>query len=88
MAEKGEKDESGRFKIGLRLDLIPSCVLLELSKVFHHGAQKYGEENWKNMRMHRKVFEEFVASQTVYCKRFVRRKGTAMKVKTVEVRPS
>ena len=29
-----------------RVDLIPPAILLDIGKVFTHGAKKYGEKNW------------------------------------------
>ena len=50
--EKRVQDfKANRDKCLLRLDLIPSCVLIELSKVFARGAERYGEENWKKSRL-------------------------------------
>jgi hypothetical protein len=43
--------EPTRTKIGVRMDLIPGDVLLEIAKVFAHGAEKYGDNNWKQARL-------------------------------------
>jgi len=43
--------EAKRDKCGVRADLIPGDVLLEVAKVFAHGALKYGDENWKRSRL-------------------------------------
>lgn len=34
-------------KLPVRCDLLPADVLLEVSKVLAHGADSYGENNWK-----------------------------------------
>ena len=39
----GMKYDSGK----LRYDLIPPEVLEELAKILTHGANKYGDNNWK-----------------------------------------
>jgi hypothetical protein len=31
-----------------RLELIPSSALIELARVLMHGAEKYGDQNWRN----------------------------------------
>lgn len=31
----------------LRYDLIPPCVLKDLATIMTYGAEKYGENNWK-----------------------------------------
>lgn len=43
--------EAKRFSCGVRLDLIPGDVLIEVSKVFAHGAKKYGDCNWQQSRL-------------------------------------
>ena len=43
--------EAKRFSCGVRLDLIPGEVLIEVSKVFAHGAEKYGDFNWQQSRL-------------------------------------
>lgn len=36
-----------------RMDLLPMCALIRLSKHFENGAKQYGERNWeKGMPMH------------------------------------
>ena len=43
--------EAKRDKCGVRLDLIPADVLIELSKVLSTGAERYGEYNWQQSRL-------------------------------------
>lgn len=43
---KGKKDDKDK----LRYDLIPWCIDEELAKVVTHGAEKYGENNWAELR--------------------------------------
>ncbi len=43
--------EAKRNKCGIRFDLIPPECLIEISKVFALGAEKYGENNWQQSRM-------------------------------------
>lgn len=33
--------------IPVRFDLIDALALFEMAKVLHHGAEKYGEDNWR-----------------------------------------
>lgn len=35
--------------LGVRCDLLPEYGVLEVSKVLHRGAEKYGEDNWKQI---------------------------------------
>lgn len=48
---KATPKEPTRTKIGVRMDLIPGDVLLEVAKVLAQGAEKYGENNWKQSRL-------------------------------------
>lgn len=41
-----EKGGSQSF-IPVRFDLIDGRALFEMAKVLHHGAVKYGEDNWR-----------------------------------------
>lgn len=43
--------EAKRNPCNVRLDLIPPEVLLEVSKVFAIGAERYGDYNWQASRM-------------------------------------
>lgn len=43
--EKGGKQS----RLDARLDLLPSIAILEIGKVLHHGAERYGEWNWKDI---------------------------------------
>lgn len=43
--------EATRFKCGVRFDLIPPECLIEVSKVFALGAEKYGDRNWQQSRL-------------------------------------
>lgn len=36
-------------RLDARLDLLPSLAILEIGKVLHHGAERYGEWNWKSI---------------------------------------
>lgn len=45
------KGEAKRDPVGVRFDLIPGECLELISKVFAHGAAKYGEYNWQQSRM-------------------------------------
>ena len=45
------KKESYRDTISARFDLIPGDVLQMVAEVFGHGAQKYGDSNWKESRL-------------------------------------
>ena len=40
---EGRKDDKGKP----RMDLLPPKALLEVGEVLAHGAQKYGENNWR-----------------------------------------
>jgi hypothetical protein len=40
-----------RDKCGVRFDLIPPTVLIEVAKVLAAGAERYGDNNWKESRM-------------------------------------
>lgn len=33
--------------IPVRFDLIDAGAMFEMAKVLHHGAEKYGEDNWR-----------------------------------------
>lgn len=44
--EEGRKDDAGK----LRYDLIPALALKEVVAVLTHGANKYGDENWKKLK--------------------------------------
>lgn len=33
--------------IPVRFDLIDARAMFEMAKVLHHGAEKYGEDNWR-----------------------------------------
>lgn len=41
--EKG----GGQSYVPVRFDLIDGPALFEMAKVLHHGAEKYGENNWR-----------------------------------------
>ena len=43
--EKGGKQSY----LGVRCDLLPELAILEISKVLHRAAEKYGEDNWKDI---------------------------------------
>ena len=45
-------NESGgkQTKLPVRLDLVPSEVLLDVGEVLAEGASKYGEWNWLNIK--------------------------------------
>lgn len=46
ISEKFKKNDKGK----LRYDLIPPVVLEALAKVITHGAEKYGDNNWKKAK--------------------------------------
>jgi len=48
----GRKDDSGK----LRYDLIPPEALEALTKVLMHGAEKYGDNNWKKGINYRRIY--------------------------------
>jgi hypothetical protein len=43
---EGRKDDQGKA----RLDLIPVKPLLGLAEVLSHGADKYGQDNWRHVK--------------------------------------
>ncbi|KKM03386.1 hypothetical protein LCGC14_1774980 [marine sediment metagenome] len=45
--ESNKNKVTGAFPDGYRYDLIPPVALRRLAKVFHEGAMKHGEHNWK-----------------------------------------
>ncbi len=48
MPKKSADGKGLRYNSGkLRFDLIPADVMLEVAKVFTHGASKYAERNWE-----------------------------------------
>lgn len=41
-------DQGGKQSlIPVRFDLIDAKAMFEMAKVLHHGAEKYGEDNWR-----------------------------------------
>lgn len=43
----GDPSEGTRFSTGIRVDLMDADFLLEIGKIMHVGAVKYGEFNWR-----------------------------------------
>lgn len=43
--EKGAKQSA----TGRRADLLPPLALLRVAEVLHHGAEKYGANNWRGI---------------------------------------
>ena len=43
--EKGAKQAD----LQARFDLLPALAIARVAQVLHHGAQKYGEENWRGL---------------------------------------
>lgn len=48
-AEEGKKDDKDKPRVGL----VPPKAALELAKVMTHGAEKYGDKNWRLVADHR-----------------------------------
>lgn len=56
VGETVTNDKGGKQSyLGVRCDLLPQYAVLEVSKVFHRGAEKYGEDNWKNITVNEHV---------------------------------
>lgn len=53
--EKGAKES----KLNVRFDLLPMDALLEVSEVLHTGAEKYGENNWRNLSVETNINHAF-----------------------------
>lgn len=45
-AAGGKESHTGR-----RMDLIPPRAILKVAEVLHHGAEKYGEDNWHKLSL-------------------------------------
>ena len=43
---EGRKDDNGKP----RMELLPALAIEEVAKVLTHGADKYGDTNWRNVR--------------------------------------
>jgi hypothetical protein len=41
--------------IPVRFDLIDARALFEMAKVLHTGAEKYGEDNWRQIPVHEHI---------------------------------
>ena len=39
-----------------RFDLLPPNALLEVAKIYQHGAKKYGDRNWENGLMYSRLY--------------------------------
>ena len=47
----GKKYDGGK----VRMDLLPPKAIDELGKVLTYGAEKYGDDNWQEVKTHRYV---------------------------------
>jgi hypothetical protein len=36
-------------KVQVRMDLLPWAALMQVAEVLHHGAEKYGDDNWRGI---------------------------------------